>query len=106
MSADPEFASIVMRLSAYLAMHPQASDTVEGISAWWLAPLRPSSPAAVESALRWMIDRGAVAAISAADGRVHYRCRRDIDDLEIRLHALSLDPHSLPPFQTGRKLTG
>ena len=102
MSADPEVATIVMRLSAYLVEHPQASDTVEGISAWWLPPLRPSSPGAIEAALKWMVDCGAVAAVTAAAGRVHYRCRHDIDDLEVRLRALSLGPHSLPPERLDR----
>jgi hypothetical protein len=66
-----------------------------------LPSLGSISPVEVETALAWLVACGAVAATTAADGRVHDRCRRDIDDLEFRLHSLALDPYSLPPAQSG-----
>lgn len=97
MSAAPEVVTIVKRLSTYLKKFPQASDTPEGIACWWVEPGVQARLAAVEAALNWMVNCGVLAATSAADGRVHYRCRHDIDDLEVRLDALSRDPYLMLP---------
>lgn len=97
MSAEPEIVTIVKRLSHYLRKNPQASDTPEGIACWWIEPGVAATPGAVEDALAWMVNCDAVTSVRAADGRVHYRCRRDIDDLDVRLAALARDPYSLLP---------
>ncbi len=95
MSEEPEVVSLVKRLSSHLLQHRRASDTAEGIASWWIASSPPPSPGALDAALRWMVDCGVLVALGAADGRVHYRCRQDVDDLELRLDALARDPHSL-----------
>jgi hypothetical protein len=95
MSGEPEVVTLVKRLSNHLLQHRRASDTAEGIASWWIASIPPPNPDALDAALQWMVDCGVLAAVGAADGRVHYRCRRDIDDLELRLDALARDPHSL-----------
>ena len=101
MSEEPEAVTIVKRLSIYLRKNPQASDTPEGIACWWVEPGTAATPGAVEAALAWMVTCGVVTVVRAADGRVHYRCRRDLDDLEVRLDALSRDPYSLLPGSRG-----
>ena len=64
--------------------------------AFFAAALRGApSPASVEAALCWMVDRGALAAVNAADGRVHYRCRHDRADVGQRLATLARDPLAL-----------
>ena len=105
MSPDTDVVTIVKRIATYLRQHPKASDMPQGIARWWLAPDDQATPAAVEAALQWMRDCGAVAAVPAADGRVHYRCRDDVDDLAARLDILTRDPHALlparPPHASG-----
>lgn len=95
MSGEPEVVTLVKRLSHHLLLNRRASDTAEGIASWWLASTPPPHPRALEAALHWMVDCGVLVAVNAADGRIHYRCRHDIDDLELRLDALARDPHSL-----------
>ncbi len=95
MSDESEFAYLVKRLCAHLRQHRRASDTAQGIASWWIGSDRPPSPVALGAALDWLVDCGVLVAFRAADGRTHYRCPQDIDDLELRLDALSRDPHSL-----------
>lgn len=97
MSAELEIVTIVKRLSHYLRKNPQASDTPEGIACWWVEPGVATTPGAIEDALAWMVNCGALASVRAADGRVHYRRCLDSDDLDVRLAALARDPYSLLP---------
>ena len=69
--SDPRYAA-VQELTAYWLQHPNASDTLEGISLWWLSAPSFSAPM-VEQALMWLVERGVVIARRAADGRVRYR---------------------------------
>lgn len=101
MSAESEVVTIVKRLSTYLRQNPKAGDTLEGIECWWIGRAIHPTAGAVEAALDWMERCGAVVAVRTADGRVHYRCRRDIDDLDMRLQALELDPYALLPASPG-----
>ena len=58
----------------YLARHPQAQDTVEGIAEWWILEQRVhASSAEVRAALDRLVARGLVSAQSSQDGRVFYR---------------------------------
>jgi acyl-CoA thioesterase len=85
MSGETEIVNLVQRLSNYLLDHPRASDTADGIAAWWTAPGAPPSDAVLQAALAWMIDCGVLATFQAADGRTHYRCRHELADLRLRL---------------------
>jgi hypothetical protein len=96
MPVEPEIATIVQQLSRYLRGHPQASDTAEGIARWWGAGHGRASPAAVEAALDWMVTIGVVEVVDAADGRVRYRRRTDVADIDDRLDAIVLDPAGAP----------
>jgi hypothetical protein len=70
---DPHTVSeVVRRLAAYWRTNPLAGDAKEGITQWWLG-LSPASIDLVERALRWMVSKGLLEAVAAADGRVHYR---------------------------------
>jgi hypothetical protein len=63
---------IVRALSRYLRLNPLASDTLEGITQWWL-----KSPTCSRAELLHALDRmtraGVLAVSHAADGQVRFR---------------------------------
>lgn len=63
---------IVRALSRYLRLNPLASDTLKGITQWWLSS-HNFSPAALVCALERMEQAGVVESMRAADGQVRYR---------------------------------
>lgn len=66
-----DLAALILR---YISARPDACDTLEGVSDWWLARQRfEDSRADVAAALQWLIDRGQAQAVRAADGHVVYR---------------------------------
>ena len=61
----------------YLAEHPGAQDTVEGVTEWWIYQQRIESHAAqVEQALADLVARGLLLERKARDARFHYRLNR------------------------------
>lgn len=95
----PDVVTMVQKLSRYLRSHPDACDTPEGIARWWLDADPPPLPVSlVEAALAWMVSRGAVESLHAADGRVRYRRASTSGDLDARLAALVDDPASVAPL--------
>ena len=69
MTADSEILD-------YLARHPQAQDTVEGIAEWWILEQRAQASAVqVKAALERLVARGLVSAQTSRDGRVFYRAQ-------------------------------
>lgn len=57
--ADDPIGDVCLRLRAYLAAHPEAADTADGIAMWWLADARASWRGAVlEAALQRLADEG------------------------------------------------
>lgn len=59
--AAPDLDTVSAALCAYVARHPAAADTVEGIQRWWLADmLGEVSPALVEEALERLEAQGRV----------------------------------------------
>ena len=72
MNASDPVDEIVRALSRYLRQNPLASDTLEGITQWWLKS-EDLSQADLLHALERMTQAGVVEATSAADGQVRYR---------------------------------
>lgn len=61
----------------YLQAHPQAADTAEGISAWWLGTSRRGPRVgAVVDALEELVARGAITREGTPTGETVYRLRR------------------------------
>ena len=58
-------------ITAYLAQHPQAGDTLEGIARWWLNADQADFPQ-IQLALNELERQRAMARYIAADGREHY----------------------------------
>jgi hypothetical protein len=62
---------------AYLAEHPDAGDTLEGIVQWWvLEQTIKRLTAGVMSALQMLVAQGLVTEHPLEDGRTHYRINR------------------------------
>ena len=72
MSADEaKIASLAAEIEQYLASHPSAADSMEGIRRWWLARLRVEEGVLrVQQALELLVTHGAVVEKRLADGPV------------------------------------
>jgi hypothetical protein len=67
-------SQIAQDVLAYLAEHPQAQDTLEGITHWWLLEQEIARRTAeVRSVLVDLARRGLVLERQGADGRIQYR---------------------------------
>ncbi|MFB9240328.1 hypothetical protein IV454_24115 [Massilia antarctica] len=75
---------LVTKLSTYWYEHPLACDTAEGIRRWWLADGPDVPNDVVAAALAWMVTWNLVAASTAADGRIRFRRRVDLDIAKLR----------------------
>jgi hypothetical protein len=74
-------------IMAYLVNHPEAQDTVEGITEWWLLEQKIRKTASeVKAALGTLVAKKKVKQVHRQDGRIYYRllgdnpgrCRRNI----------------------------
>jgi hypothetical protein len=64
-------------IQLYLLRHPNAADTLEGITKWWLARHRyEEATAVVKKALEHLIARGLVSRSANADNQCIYRKRK------------------------------
>jgi hypothetical protein len=67
---DDRTRALAAELLRYVARHPDAADTAEGIWRWWLpqgtAEYRESD---VRAALEWLAERGALVRSRLPDGR-------------------------------------
>jgi hypothetical protein len=65
---------ITYEILAYLAEHPDAQDTLEGVMRWWLLErqLLHWQPQ-VEAALAELVEQGLILAQRSRGGRTHYR---------------------------------
>ncbi|MEO8062528.1 MAG: hypothetical protein ABI821_07250 [Pseudomonadota bacterium] len=75
---NPEsFAAEVERIAGvierYLALHPNASDSLTGITRWWLEGIEPPAPERVEAALQRLVARGRLIRTTLAGGSPGYR---------------------------------
>jgi hypothetical protein len=73
-----ESADIAHEVLAYLAEHPEAQDTMEGIVEWWLLEQEiRRSTALVNAALAALVSQELVLARRGRDGRIHYHINRN-----------------------------
>jgi hypothetical protein len=67
-------SQIAAAILAYLAEHPKAQDTLEGIVEWWLLEQEiKRRTAMVQEALTELLAKGLVVERKGRDGRMHYR---------------------------------
>jgi hypothetical protein len=70
-NSTADLAAVILR---YLASHPKACDTLEGVSEWWLARQRyEDTRIHVAAALELLLARGEAQASVGADGHTLYR---------------------------------
>lgn len=74
---------IFYKILAYLADHPQAQDTMEGIVEWWLLEQRiKAATTEVKTALAQLVAEELVIARTERTGRMYYRVnRRKLHDI-------------------------
>jgi hypothetical protein len=75
MAADEErVETIALEITRYLVGRPDAADTFDGISHWWLARIRlDEGRAQVQQALDRLVQRNVVTRTILPDGNVLYR---------------------------------
>ena len=77
---------IANEILAYLVKHPEAQDTLEGITEWWLLEQRIQyAVAEVDGALNNLVADGLLVTRQCADGRTYYGLNR-AKEREIRRH--------------------
>jgi len=70
-------SQIVHEILAYLAEHPDAHDTLEGIAEWWLLEQEiKRRTAQVKEALAELVAQGLVLERRGRDSRIHYQVNR------------------------------
>lgn len=73
-NSTSEVAAVILR---YITSHPDACDTLQGVSDWWLARQRyEDTRTKVAAALEFLLEHGQVEALQGVDGRVVYRAIR------------------------------
>lgn len=71
---DDLVQGVTQALLDYLATHPGAADSIEGIRRWWLpAQLAAVRSADVEAALQRLVRAGVLSRRELPDGRVLYK---------------------------------
>jgi hypothetical protein len=81
-----DLGRLAHEILVYVAKHPHAQDTVEGIVHWWLQSCGiECDMSAVGDALATLVGRDLIVEIHGSDARVHYRMRPDQHE-EIRAH--------------------
>ena len=64
---------IMNEISQYFALHPNATDTVVGISKWWVTNKKYSGTLqSVQDALDYLVDSDSVQIVRLNDGTVQY----------------------------------
>ena len=72
-SSDDRIALIAESIERYLADHPKAADTVEGIVNWWLAGQRyQQTQEEIQQALDYLVGKGVIGRTEFLGGRVVY----------------------------------
>jgi Fe2+ or Zn2+ uptake regulation protein len=66
-------SSIAAQILSYLRRHPEAKDTLEGITEWWLLEQRVSvTKAEVKNALADLLNRGLIVQHEVMGGKTYY----------------------------------
>lgn len=69
----PDISELTAAIETYLATHPLAADSVDGVARWWLSSHgQQASPAEVEAALAALVRRGRLRCVTLADGNRLY----------------------------------
>ena len=64
---------VASEITSYLDKHPQASDTLEGVTTWWLMKQRyESSREIVEAALNYLMDIDVVKSFESNEKQIYY----------------------------------
>lgn len=76
-ASTPRRPPLFNEILGYLADHPQAQDTVEGIVEWWLLEQRiKKATTQVQAALAHLVAEELVIAHQGTAGHVYYRINR------------------------------
>lgn len=71
-------SEIAPEVLAHLVRHPEAQDTLEGITQWWLLEQEIARRTAeVQTALTELVESGLVTQRLGEDGAIHYRANRE-----------------------------
>jgi hypothetical protein len=72
--ANPSLSSPAPEILSYLATHPEAQDTIEGILHWWVLDscIRSWAPKITET-VALLVDQGFLEEKPSSDGHVFYR---------------------------------
>lgn len=72
--AEPAIERVVSAIQVYLAQHPAAADSEQGVAQWWLPAVGVDVPVVhVHRALELLCKRGALARTFLPDGGTVYR---------------------------------
>lgn len=62
----------------YLSKNPEAADTLEAITEWWLLEQKINYEISrVSEALNELVDKGLVLKVKRADSRIYYRLNKE-----------------------------
>jgi hypothetical protein len=76
-TTNKDVIAVAQEIKSYLAAHPNAADSVEGVVKWWLTRQRYEQAAdEVQQALDYLIAEGMVSKITTAGGRTVYSSAR------------------------------
>jgi hypothetical protein len=77
-STNPRLPSPAPEILDYLARHPEAQDTIDGILHWWVldACIRKWAPKIAETVAQ-LVERGFLEQSQSADGNVFYRASQN-----------------------------
>jgi hypothetical protein len=69
---------IAREILSYLAEHPEAQDTLEGIAEWWLLERKIQYQARlIQGVVSELVDKGLVLECKQQDEGTHYRLNQD-----------------------------
>ena len=79
---------IAYEILAYLAEHPEAQDTLDGIVQWWLLEQKIKHQTnIVKEAVAELVDKGLLLEYKSRDSQVHYRTNQSkSDEIKKLLH--------------------